>query len=39
MICKREDFALAIGPDDKLYAAGGYGGSNKYYFYFYLAKI
>jgi hypothetical protein len=29
MIVKRDELAVCIGPDNKIYAIGGYGGSDK----------
>lgn len=28
MLHKRDELAVALGPDGKVYAIGGYGGSN-----------
>lgn len=28
MIQKRDELAVALGPDGKIYAIGGYGGSS-----------
>ena len=29
MIQKRDELAVALGPDNKIYAVGGYGGADK----------
>lgn len=29
MKCRRDEFALAIGPDRKIYAIGGFGGAER----------
>ncbi len=29
MKCRRDEFALSIGPDRKLYAIGGFGGQER----------
>jgi hypothetical protein len=31
MKSKRDELAVTIGPDQKIYAIGGFGGPNKYY--------
>ncbi len=28
--CKRDELAITWGPDNKIYAIGGFGGPNKY---------
>jgi hypothetical protein len=30
MIINRDELAVALGADGKIYAIGGFGGSNKY---------
>ena len=30
MIHNRDELAVAVGPDQKIYAIGGFGGPNKY---------
>jgi hypothetical protein len=30
MIMMRDELAVAFGPDNKIYAVGGYGGPEKY---------
>jgi hypothetical protein len=29
MLMRRDEHAITIGPDNKIYSVGGYGGSNK----------
>ena len=29
MIMRRDELAVTVGPDNKIYAVGGYGGSDK----------
>lgn len=31
MMLKRDELSVTIGPDNKIYAVGGYGGSDKYF--------
>ena len=31
MLVKRDELAVTIGPDNKIYAVGGYGGTDKYF--------